>query len=63
MTNTGTAAVNGWTLKWSFPGDQKVTNAWNGTVTQSGTAVTATNVSYNAAIARGGNAQCGFQGT
>ena len=63
VTNTGTAAVNGWTLKWSFPGDQKVTNAWNGTVTQSGTAVTATNVSYNAAIAPGGNAQCGFQGT
>jgi len=63
VTNTGTAAVNGWTLTWSFPGDQKVTNAWNGTVAQSGGAVTATGVSYNAAIAPGGNAQFGFQGT
>ena len=32
-------------------------------VTQSGSAVTATNASYNAAIAPGGNAQFGFQGT
>ncbi len=63
VTNTGTAAINGWTLKWSFPGDQKITNAWNATVTQSGSAVTATNVSYNAAIAPGGNAEFGFQGT
>ncbi|HEU5353600.1 MAG TPA: cellulose binding domain-containing protein [Actinocrinis sp.] len=63
VTNSGTAAINGWTLAFSFPGDQKVTNAWNATVSQSGAAVTATNVSYNAAIAPGGNAQFGFQGT
>src|SRR6185437_5611455 len=63
VTNTGTTAINGWTLKFSFAGDQKVTNAWNATVTQSGTAVTATNVSYNATIAPSGNVQFGFQGT
>jgi alpha-galactosidase len=63
VTNTGTSAVNGWTVTWSFPGDQKVTNAWNATVTQSGSAVTATNVSYNPSIAPGGNVQFGFQGT
>jgi cellulase/cellobiase CelA1 len=63
VTNTGTSAVNGWTLTWSFPGDQKVTNAWNATVSQSGAAASATNLSYNAAIAPGGNVQFGFQGT
>ncbi|HEU5425318.1 MAG TPA: cellulose binding domain-containing protein, partial [Actinocrinis sp.] len=63
VTDTGSAAVNGWTVTWSFPGDQKVTNAWNATVTQSGSAVSATNVSYNAAIAPSGNVQFGFQGT
>src|SRR5579884_1422904 len=63
VTNSGTTAINGWTLKWTFPGDQKVTNAWNATVTQSGSAATATNVSYNASIAPGGNVQFGFQGT
>jgi Cellulose binding domain/Putative Ig domain len=63
VTNNGTAPVNGWTLSWSFPGDQKITSAWNATVSQSGTAVTATNLSYNATIPPGGNVQFGFQGT
>jgi alpha-galactosidase len=63
VNNTGTQPVNGWTLTWSFPGDQKVTNGWNATVAQTGTAATATNMSYNAAIAPGGNVQFGFQGT
>ena len=63
ITNTGTTPINGWTLTWTFPGDQKITNAWNATVTQTGPAASATNVSYNAAIAPAGNAQFGFQGT
>jgi cellulase/cellobiase CelA1 len=63
ITNTGTTPINGWTLTWSFPGDQKVTNAWNATLTQTGPAASATNVTYNAAITPGGNAQFGFQGT
>jgi hypothetical protein len=40
-----------------------VTSAWNATVTQTGTKVTAVNVSYNGTIAPGGNASFGFQGT
>ncbi|WP_263984057.1 putative Ig domain-containing protein [Streptomyces sp. HPF1205] len=63
ITNTGTSAINGWKLAFSFPGDQKVTSAWNATVTQSGTAVTAVNLDYNAAIPAGGNTSFGFQGT
>ncbi|GAA0586866.1 RICIN domain-containing protein [Paractinoplanes ferrugineus] len=63
VANTGTAAVNGWSLAWTFPGDQKITSGWNATVTQAGSAVTATNASYNATIAPGGSAQFGFQGT
>ncbi len=63
ISNGGTSAINGWTLKFTFPGDQKVTNAWNATVVQSGTAVTATNASYNGTIAPGGNTSFGFQGT
>jgi acetylxylan esterase len=63
IANTGTTPINGWTLTWSFPGDQKVTNAWNATVTQTGSAASATNASYNATIAPAGNVQFGFQGT
>jgi cellulase/cellobiase CelA1 len=63
VINTGNAAINGWTLTFTFPGDQKVTTAWNATVSQSGSSVTAANVSYDGAIAPGGSVSFGFQGT
>jgi hypothetical protein len=63
ITNTGSTTVNGWTLAFSFPGDTKVGNAWNATVTQNGNGVTATNLSYNASIPPGGNTSFGFQGS
>ncbi|HEX4703096.1 MAG TPA: endo-1,4-beta-xylanase [Pseudonocardiaceae bacterium] len=63
VNNTGTTAINGWTVTFSFPGDTHFTNAWNAAVTQAGAAVTATNLSYNATIAPGGNTSWGFQGT
>jgi endo-1,4-beta-xylanase len=61
--NTGTSTISGWTLKYAFPGDQKITNAWNATVTQNGTAVTATNLSFDGTIAPGGTVSFGYQGT
>ncbi|MBS2964755.1 cellulose binding domain-containing protein [Actinocrinis puniceicyclus] len=63
VTNTGGASVNGWTLGFTFPGDTRVTNAWNANVTQNGSAVTAANLSYDATIPPGGNVSFGFQGT
>ena len=61
VTNTGTTAVNGWRLAFTLASGQSVTNAWNATVSPSSGAVTATNVSYNAAIPPGGSASFGFQ--
>jgi O-glycosyl hydrolase len=63
ITDNGSTPINGWKLGFTFPGDQKVTNAWNAVAAQSGEAVTDTNESYNAAIAAGGNTSFGFQGT
>ncbi len=63
VNNTGTSAISGWQLGFTFPGDQHITNAWNATVTQSGEAVSATNASFDGSIAPGGNVQFGFQGT
>jgi alpha-galactosidase len=63
IANTGPAGINGWSLSFTFPGDQKVTNAWNAAVTQSGENVTAANLSYNAAIGPGASTSFGFQGT
>ena len=63
VTNNGTSAINGWSLAFAFPGDQKITNAWNATVTQNGTSVTAANLGYNGSIAPDGSQSFGFQGT
>jgi hypothetical protein len=63
LTNTSNSTLNGWTLGFTFPGDQHITNAWSATTTQNGNSVTATNVGYNATIAPGGNTTFGFQGT
>ncbi|MCX7682345.1 MAG: cellulose-binding domain-containing protein [Anaerolineae bacterium] len=61
IRNNGTTAINGWTLAWTFPGNQQITNMWNATYTQSGASVTARNVDYNATIpANGGTVGFGF---
>ncbi|WP_329335612.1 glycoside hydrolase family 6 protein [Streptomyces sp. NBC_01352] len=62
VTNNG-AAKSSWALKWSYAGNQKVTSGWNAKLSQSGTAVTAANESYNGTLATGGSASFGFQGT
>ncbi|MDI1461227.1 cellulose-binding domain-containing protein [Catellatospora sp. KI3] len=59
----GDTAIHGWTIGWTWPGDQKITNGWNATVTQSGTAVTAVNLAYNADLAPGASLEFGMQGT
>lgn len=59
----GNQPINGWTLKFDFPGDQKITSSWSATVTQSGKTVTATNAGYNGSIAANGSTSFGFQGT
>ena len=62
VTNRG-AALNGWTLTWSFGGNQQVTGGWNAQVTQSGQTVTARNAAWNAALPTNGTASFGFQAT
>jgi hypothetical protein len=63
VTNTGSGTLNGWSVGWTFSGNQRITNSWNATVTQSGTAVTARNASYNGSIPPGGSTTFGFQAT
>jgi acetylxylan esterase len=63
INDTGAAPINGWQLTFTFPGDQKITSAWDVTVSQNGTSVTATNASYDAAINPGASVSIGLQGT
>ncbi|MET8998836.1 cellulose-binding domain-containing protein [Amycolatopsis sp. NPDC004169] len=62
VTN-GATAVSSWALTWHYGGTQTVTSAWNATVRQTGTAVTAQNLSYNGAVPAGGTVSFGLQGT
>ncbi|MFD0260949.1 cellulose-binding domain-containing protein [Kitasatospora indigofera] len=61
VTNSG-VAVSSWKLTWTFP-SQQVTSAWNAQISQSGTAVTASSLSYNGVVASGGSVAFGLQGT
>jgi endo-1,4-beta-xylanase len=63
VRNTSGAAINGWTLGWSYSAGQTVTQSWSATVTQSGSAVTAANAAWNAALPAGGSTSFGFNGS
>jgi hypothetical protein len=60
ITNTGTAAINGWRLVWTFANGQQIGQIWNATQTTAAATVTATNLSWNAALAPAGSASFGF---
>jgi Glycosyl hydrolase family 12/Cellulose binding domain len=63
VTNTGSSIRNGWTLNWTFPGNQQITSMWNATYVQSGEQVTAADASYDSTIQPGASTTVGFDGT
>jgi lysophospholipase L1-like esterase len=61
LKNNTSATINGWTLAYTFPGAQTITNLWNGIYTQSGASVSVKDAGYNANIpANGGIVNFGF---
>ncbi|MFR9798823.1 glycoside hydrolase family 6 protein [Streptomyces sp. MS06] len=62
VTNNG-AAKSGWSVQWSYAGNQQITNGWNAKISQSGADVTADNESYNGSLASGGTVSFGFNGS
>jgi len=60
--NTGTTALNGWTLTFTFTAGQTITQMWGGTPAQSGGKVTVTPADYNSSIPAGGSVTLGFLG-
>jgi predicted carbohydrate-binding protein with CBM5 and CBM33 domain len=63
VKNTGTTAVNGWTLAWDVPSGQSITSGWSAEIASVGGKATAKNVNYNSSIPAGGTATFGFNGT
>ncbi len=58
ITNLG-AAIDGWTLTYSYAGDQRLTEGWSGDWTQSGKDVTVKNLNWNGALATGASVGLG----
>ncbi|NES14942.1 MULTISPECIES: cellulase family glycosylhydrolase [Micromonospora] len=59
----GSAAINGWTTKWTFANGQTVTQSWNATISGSGSTYTARNVDYNGRLGAGSSTSFGFIGS
>ena len=63
VTNSSGAPVDGWTLRYTYGGDQRVVSSWAGTHTQDGPDVTLRNARWNGAVAAGGSVTVGVLGT
>ncbi|WP_432133888.1 MULTISPECIES: glycoside hydrolase family 48 protein [unclassified Streptomyces] len=63
LTNRGTDSINGWTLTYGYTGNQRLSNGWNGTWSQSGSQITVRNAPYNGTIAAGAAVSTGAQFT
>ncbi|TDB76134.1 cellulase family glycosylhydrolase, partial [Micromonospora sp. KC723] len=59
----GASAIRGWRVTWTFANGQRITQAWNATITTSGSNVTATNVSYNGNLGPRASTTFGFIGS
>lgn len=60
VTNTGTAPIGGWIVRFTLPDGQRITQAWGADLTPSGTTVTARNVSWNGALNPAAQTTWGF---
>ncbi|KOV90229.1 cellulase family glycosylhydrolase [Nocardia sp. NRRL S-836] len=59
ITNASSAAVDGWTLTYSYAGNQTLQNGWNGNWSQTGNKVTVTGMSWNSSVPAGGTVKAG----
>lgn len=60
VTNSGTSALNGWSVTWMPGSGQTIASSWNGTLTTNGDMVTMRNADYNRSIGAGASTTFGF---
>jgi endoglucanase len=60
IKNTGSSAISGWNLRWTFDGSEHIDNLWSGSLTQSGKSVSVKNLDWNKSIAPGASLTFGF---
>ncbi len=59
VTNTGSAPLSGWAVRFTLPAGDTIASSWNTTITQSGQQVTASSAAYNGALSASGSATWG----
>jgi cellulase/cellobiase CelA1 len=60
VMNHGTRAFTSWQAGWTLPAGQTVASVWNGTLSQSGSAVTVRNANWNGTVAADGTTTFGL---
>ncbi|SDZ40061.1 Cellulose binding domain-containing protein [Micromonospora pattaloongensis] len=60
VRNTGTSPISGWTVSWSFPDGQTISQLWGGTHTQAGAHVSVRNAAYNGPLGADATTTFGF---
>jgi cellulose 1,4-beta-cellobiosidase len=61
LQNTGDP-ITSWSLQFNLPAGQTFSQGWSANYTPNGTAITATNASFNGTLATGASTNFGFQG-
>ena len=59
-TDTGQKPLSGWTLGWTFPADERITDLWNGVQAQSRQSVVVSAAPYDSLIQPGASVSVGF---
>ncbi|GIV75732.1 MAG: hypothetical protein KatS3mg050_0126 [Litorilinea sp.] len=62
-TYLGSQRLSGWELAWTFPAGQRISQIWNGVVSQEGDQVRVRHADWNAAVEPNGQVTFGFLGT
>ena len=63
IKNTSTTTLSAWTLGFTFPAGQQISQGWSAIFTQTATTVTATNQAWNGTLAAGATIDIGFNAT
>jgi hypothetical protein len=63
VTNSGSTAITGWRVTWTFANGQTINSLWDGVLSGTPSSPIVTNVNYNGAISPGAGKTFGFLGS
>ena len=63
MVHAADAAISNWTVSWTWPGAQTLSQVWNGTASTTGSLTSVKNVNWNGTVAAGKSVTFGLLGS